>query len=317
MTQDRNELDALQQRIGTELLDKRLRQQEKLSATLFGEGLSRLHWENLRALPKVLKAILRGLGVLERGLQNSLNFTVVEVVTDFAELPEAFDGFRILHLSDLHIDGMLDRGEALGATLDRLDYDLCVMTGDFRFRNRLDYNATHERMEQLLEHISCAHGSYGVLGNHDFIEQVPGFERLGLRMLLNEAVRIDLAGESLYLAGIDDPHFYGTHDIEKACSTLPATAFSILLAHTPEVVEAAALAKINFYLCGHTHGGQICLPGGVPIFTNSSSPRDFSSGHWKYADMHGYTSRGTGTSFFQVRYFCPPEITIHRLQKIR
>ncbi len=316
MTQDRNELLALQQRIGAELLAKRLRQQENLSATLFGEGLARLHWLNLRALPRVLKTILAGLGLLERGLQNSLDFQVVEVVTGFAELPEAFDGFRILHLSDLHIDGMLDQGKALATILDQLDYDLCVMTGDFRFRNRLDYNATHERMAQLLEHIICTHGCYGVLGNHDFIEQVPGFERLGLRMLLNESVRIDRAGESLYLAGIDDPHFYGTHDLEKACSTLPDAAFSILLSHTPEVVEAAALAKIDFYLCGHTHGGQICLPGGLPLLTYCRSSRQYSRGSWQHAGVRGYTSSGTGSSCLQVRYCCPPEITLHRLRRV-
>ena len=315
MIQDQNKLLALKQRIGEELLRKRLRQQVKISASPFGEGRGRFHWENLRFVPQLLKTLLNGLGVLERGLKNSLDFRIAEVVTRFTELPKAFDGYRILHLSDLHLDGMLDSGQALGEIVRELDYDLCVITGDFRFRTVADYGETLKRMTALIKKLSCPDGCFAVLGNHDFIEQVPGFERIGLRVLLNESVRIGRGSDTLHLSGIDDPHFYGTHDIEKACAMIPPVDFNILLAHSPEVVEEAAAAKVNFYLCGHTHGGQICLSGGIPLFTNSSAPRDFSVGRWQYAGMQGYTSCGTGTSSFPVRYCCSPEITLHRLQK--
>jgi hypothetical protein len=136
-----------------------------------------------------------------------------------------------------------------------------------------------------------------------------------LRILLNESVRISRGEESIHLSGIDDPHFYGTHDIKQACAAVPTAGFNILLAHSPEVVKEAATARVNLYLCGHTHGGQICLPGSIPILTNSAGRRSFTSGRWHQDKMQGYTSRGTGTSTFPVRYFCPPEITIHRLQK--
>ena len=68
-------------------------------------------------------------------------------------------------------------------------------------------------------------------------------------------------------------------------------------------------------LCGHTHGGQICLPGGVPVMTNADCPRKYCVGAWRYHGMHGYTSRGTGVSMVDVRLNCPPEVTLHRLRR--
>ncbi len=315
MTEELSELIALKYRFGEEMLSKRLRQQVKISTSPFGEGYGRFHWENLRFIPQLLKTILKGLGVLERGHQNCLDFKIKEVVTRFHELPDPFDGYRILHLSDLHLDGMLDKGHALGKIVRNLKYDLCVMTGDFRFDKLHGYDDTLTLMARLLKDLNCQDGCFGVLGNHDFIEKVPGFEKLGLKILLNESVDISRGAETIHLAGIDDPHFYGTYDIEKACKDIPSTDFNILLVHSPEVVEEAAAAKINLYLCGHTHGGQICLPGGIPILTNSFGHREFSHGGWKYAGMQGYTSSGTGSSGYPVRYHCPPEITIHRLLK--
>ncbi|MGD0533342.1 MAG: hypothetical protein ABSA62_14025 [Methyloceanibacter sp.] len=86
--------------------------------------------------------------------------------------------------------------------------------------------------------------------------------------------------------------------------------FSILISHTPEVYRHAAHADFNLLLSGHTHGGQICLPGGIPITLHSVLPRSMGSGAWKYHDI-GYTSVGAGSSVVPVRFNCPPEITLH------
>ena len=117
-----------------------------------------------------------------------------------------------------------------------------------------------------------------------------------------------------YLAGIDDAHFYLTDNIEKAASGIPTDVFSILLSHTPEVYEEAAHVDFNLMLCGHTHGGQICLPGSIPMILNSILPRYMGSGAWKYGSMHRYTSVGAGSATIPVRFNCPPEITLHYLQ---
>ena len=93
-------------------------------------------------------------------------------------------------------------------------------------------------------------------------------------------------------------------------------SFSILLSHTPEVYRQAAHAGFDLMLSGHTHGGQICLPGGVPL-TLDSGCRAIGAGAWRYDAMAGYTSVGAGSSIVPVRFNCPPEITLHRLHRSR
>ena len=92
-------------------------------------------------------------------------------------------------------------------------------------------------------------------------------------------------------------------------------AFSILLSHTPEIYRQAAHAGFDLLLSGHTHGGQICLPGGIPITLDSNLPHAFGAGAWKYGNMAGYTSVGAGLCIAPVRFNCPPEITLHRLRR--
>jgi predicted MPP superfamily phosphohydrolase len=128
-------------------------------------------------------------------------------------------------------------------------------------------------MKQLRPHLGNT--VYGVLGNHDTIRMVPGLEEMGIRILLNECQPMLRGGESMYLAGIDDAHYYRVDNIEKAASNIPADAFSILLSHTPEVYRHAAHAGFDLLLSGHSHGGQICLPGSIPITLSSVLPRRF------------------------------------------
>jgi predicted MPP superfamily phosphohydrolase len=90
--------------------------------------------------------------------------------------------------------------------------------------------------------------------------------------------------------------------------------FSILLSHTPEIYRQAAHAGFKLLLSGHTHGGQICLPGAIPLTLDSVLPRRMGAGAWKYHDMVGYTSVGVGSCIVPVRLNCPPEITLHCLR---
>ena len=133
-------------------------------------------------------------------------------------------------------------------------------------------------------------------------------------MLLNESEAIVRGDEQIFLAGIDDAHYYRVDNIEKAASLIPRNAFSILLSHTPEIYRQAAHADFRLLLSGHTHGGQVCLPGSVPFTLDSALPRYLGSGAWKYHNMDGYTSVGVGSSIVPVRFNCPPEITLHYLR---
>ena len=91
-------------------------------------------------------------------------------------------------------------------------------------------------------------------------------------MLLNENHAIERGNQRIYLAGIDDAHFYRVDNIEKAATGIPLGNFSILLSHTPEVYQQASYADFSLLLSGHTHGGQICLPGRIPITLDSVLP---------------------------------------------
>jgi len=133
-------------------------------------------------------------------------------------------------------------------------------------------------------------------------------------MLLNEAETLERSDQRIHLVGIDDAHYYRVDNIEKAVSQLSGNEFSILLSHTPEIYRQAAHADFDLLLSGHTHGGQICLPGAIPITLDSVLPRRMGSGLWKYHDMVGYTSVGVGSCIVPVRINCPPEITLHHLR---
>ena len=116
--------------------------------------------------------------------------------------------------------------------------------------------------------------------------------------------------------GVDDPHYYRLHDAEQAAQGIPdEEAFSIFLAHSPEAFKEAAGIKADLYLCGHTHGGQVCLMEGVPIVTNSRAPRFTAVGDWRYLHMQGYTSRGVSPSSIPIRFNCPGEISLITLKK--
>jgi hypothetical protein len=227
-------------------------------------------------------------------------------------LPPAFDGFTLLHLSDLHLDMKEYYPAILGRRLKSIRYDACVMTGDFRARTFGDCEAALAGLEQLCGDLRQP--IYAVLGNHDSIEMVPAMEAMGIVVLMNESVAIERAGQWLYLAGIDDPHYYQLDNLEKAAHDIPLDAAAILLSHSPEIYRRAAHAGFDLMLSGHTHGGQICLPGGIALMTNADCPRSFATGPWRFHDMQGYTSVGSGACIVEVRYNCPPEATLHRLE---
>jgi predicted MPP superfamily phosphohydrolase len=146
--------------------------------------------------------------------------------------------------------------------LPDLTYDICVLTGDYRGATFGPFDAALNGLARVRSYLKDP--VYGVLGNHDTIRMVPGLEEMGIRMLLNECEPILRGDQAIYLAGIDDAHYYRVDNIEKAASEIPDNGFSILLSHTPEIYRQAAHAGFDLLVSGHTHGGQICLPGPIP-----------------------------------------------------
>src|SRR3979411_2848003 len=231
----------------------------------------------------------------------------------FSGLPSRFDGTTILHISDMHVDMSEAAMQHLIELVGGMQYDLCVLTGDYRGKTFGPFEATLDGVAKVRAQLQ---GSiYGVLGNHDTIQMVPAMEAMGIRMLLNECEVIVRDDHRIFLAGIDDAHFFRVDNIEKAALEIPSDEFSILLSHTPEVYRQAAHAHFNLMLSGHTHGGQLCLPGSIPIKLEAVLPRRMGAGAWQYHNMSGYTSVGAGSSGAAVTLNCPPEITLHYLRR--
>jgi uncharacterized protein len=310
---DQNVYDRLSQRLGRVHLRQRLSLESEYEAQVFRRGTHYFHLENWYPAHAVIRASLSLVGLHGRGRRNALKIRIVHNDVRLAVLPAAFDGYTILHLSDLHLDMSEDFVDALIERVRTVDYDLCVLTGDYRYRTRGPYEPALAGLARLRPHLK--EPVYAVLGNHDSIRMVPGMEDLGIRVLLNESVRLDRHGAMIYLAGIDDAHYYRVDNLHKAAHDIPHQEVSILLSHTPEPYRNAAHADFKLMLCGHTHGGQICLPGGIPLITDADCPRAYVRGPWRYHDLIGYTSVGAGSSIVDVRLNCLPEITLHRLQR--
>ncbi|MGA7979070.1 MAG: metallophosphoesterase [Chromatiaceae bacterium] len=301
----------LKQRVGRLHLSQRQGIQRDHVTQIFGRGRNFFHIENWYSVHALMRSAMRAVGLYGRGKRNAAAIRLCRYDIVLPGLPRAFHGFRLLHLSDLHLDMDLAITHALSQRVREAEYDLCVITGDFRACTYGEHDQAVAAMAALRTHIGSP--VYAVLGNHDFIEMVPDLETLDVRVLLNESTVIERSGAAIYLAGIDDPHYYRADNLEKAADTIPVDGVSILLAHSPEIYRHAAHAGFDLMLCGHTHGGQICLPGGIPITYNATCPRALGRGAWRWGNLQGYTSSGAGSCVVAARFNCPPEIAVHRL----
>jgi len=306
-------LAKLEQRIGRPHVKQRLGIERDHEAQIFGQGLTLLHLENWYSAQSIIRGALKLTGLYWRARRNAERIILRHNDIRSKDLPPRFDGFTILHISDMHVDINQAAMGRLIELVGELRYDICVLTGDYRGDTFGPFEPALDGVGRVRAHLSGP--IYAVLGNHDTIQMVPGLEAMGIRMLLNECEVIARDDDSIFLAGVDDAHFYRMHNIEKASLPIPDGAFSILLSHTPEIYREAAHARFTMMLSGHTHGGQICLPGSIPITLESALPRRMGAGAWQYQDMIGYTSVGAGSSVVPVRLNCPPEITLHHLRR--
>jgi predicted MPP superfamily phosphohydrolase len=155
----------------------------------------------------------------------------------------------------------------------------------------------------------------GVMGNHDRYSVAKVLDGIGVEMLINENTSIEKADEKIHIAGIDDCHYYGTDDMQLTGEGIDGGSFKVMIGHSPERLAEAQADGYDLYLAGHTHAGQVCLPGGTQIVKGASLPRKYLKGKWHYGKMKGYTSYGAGTSGTPVRFFCEPEVAIVTLRR--
>lgn len=305
-------VEKLEQRLGRVHARQRLGI-ESDHEDIFGHGINFFHPENWYSTHSMFRLVLKMAGLYSRGHKNTRRIQVRHNVIDVLGLPVLFDGFTILHISDMHADMNPGPMQRLIEILPELEYDVCVLTGDFRGQTFGSFEAALAWLARVRVHLQET--VYAVLGNHDTIRMIPEIEAMKIQMLLNESDVIARGDQKIHMVGIDDAHYYRADNLQKAASAIPHGDISILLSHTPEIYRQAAHAGFQVMLSGHTHGGQICLPGSIPITLDSVLPRHMGAGAWKYASLTGYTSVGVGSSIVPVRFNCLPEITLHHLHK--
>ncbi len=255
-----------------------------------------------------MRSVFKLLGLYEKGKQNALDIKTTRLDFHFKNLPQNFNNYTILFISDLHLDGGIGITRKLQHLVADLKPELCLLGGDYRTEQHGSISRTLRHLHHLIRRIHAADGIFAVMGNHDCLEMVPLMEKRGLAFLINDAVPIERRGERLWIAGVDDPYYFESHDLQETFRHIPPGSFSILISHTPEIYQEAARYAPQLFLCGHTHAGQIQLPWIGPLFTCCSAPRYMSHGRWTYGRMQGYTSAGAGVSGIPVRFGCRGEI---------
>lgn len=303
----------LEDRLGSRYLKRRMDIQKRYLLRRYPLS-SRMNRKKIEPHYICLRYLLMLSGLYNRARSNSVLYEIDDRITSFKNLPSGFHGFKILHLSDIHVEGIIDNGKKLTEIISGLEYDLCLMTGDYRFLTYTDYRPSMKLMEGIIASAQCRYGVMGILGNHDCIDMVPDLESFGMRILINESVKLENSSDRIWIAGVDEASLKCA-DIPKSLEDVQPEGFTVFLAHSPDLLKQAEAGGVCFYLCGHTHGGQICLPGRIPVITKTRRARKYSRDSWEYKGMKGYTSAGTGASGLPVRLNCPPRITIHTLVK--
>jgi predicted MPP superfamily phosphohydrolase len=269
-----------------------------------------LHAGTDRALAGTVAAAALGVAV---SLRQRPRVRAVEVfVTD---LPDAFDGYRIAQISDLHCGPFASARRIAGWVdeVNRLDADLVAVTGDL-ITSGPDYV---DVVAEELGKLSGRDGVFAAMGNHDYFtegELVPtALDRAGLTVLRNRGVTLEREGTALYVAGADDT-WTRRHDLPAALKERPANAPVVLLAHDPALFPEAANLGVDLTLSGHTHGGQIGLPGFSHRLNLARVMTRFTTGIYRAGKSTLYVNRGLGTTGPPVRLAVAPEIALLTLR---
>lgn len=304
--------EAVRRRWRPEILERRLEREQKKRRNEIPVGFPRNLWQR-NAFYRWINLVLKATGLYRVGNRSFLNPRLTANTVYLDRLPEAFNGYRILHLTDLHLDLAPELMDAVARKVARIDYDLVLVTGDYRDsllpRGDVGVDLCVELFNRLREPV------YGSLGNHDLATDIVKLEASNLQMLINESQMIERDGQRLYIVGVDDAGYHKAADFESAFRDVPQGACMVLMSHVPDVYKEASEHGVSLMLSGHTHGGQICLPGGKALMSHSRCPYRMVAGAWRYRSLQGYTSRGTGGCRVAARFFCPGEIVVHTLRR--
>lgn len=223
-------------------------------------------------------------------------------------LSPALEGIRILHLTDFHLrKRWYPAFDELLAGIERDPPDLLLSTGDY-VENKKNFRPALPLVLRLIAGLRARLGCFGIIGNHDGPRLAPELNGTNLTMIVGERRVVDAEGAGIELIGIPgvkrknlDPAF-----IPSLPPRQPGV-LRIVLSHFPDHLKRAKSLEADLFLAGHTHGGQVCLPGGIPIIKHDSLPRRLCTGTHRVGPTWLVVNRGMGFSGLPVRAFCPPE----------
>lgn len=234
---------------------------------------------------------------------------------EFAQLPPAFDGLRVLHLTDSHYGALLSPRYYRHAIEQAaaLPADLIVITGDYTAADHL-----HRESVELFTPLQAPMGVWTIRGNHDYYTEanVMGywFEYYGIRLITNQSVDFTRDNQVFRLIGTEHPYQPVANWQALVGAKTPDT-FCLALSHRPDNIYNLSKAGADLVLSGHTHGGQWRIPLIGPLFIPSSYGRRFDQGFHLAGNSLLYTSRGFGGHTFPLRLNCPPEIALFVLRR--
>lgn len=251
-----------------------------------------------------------------------------ELDVEIADLPRPFEGYTIVVLADIHQPSIarLDYLRRVVRHANEVSPDLVVLLGDLgisfkhnRALSRRLYARMLPRTVPLLLELAARDGIVAILGNHEHYAHPPAvvetLRRHGMRVLVNQCLRIDRSGAALAIGGVDDAQ-EGKVDAAAALGEVSPEVPRLLLSHSPDAaLSLDGRQRIDLMLAGHTHGGQVVIPGyGAPLTLSRVCGRRTASGWIPGQAVRLYVSRGVGCQI-PLRFFCPPELTIVRLRR--
>jgi uncharacterized protein len=244
------------------------------------------------------------------------DFEIVSLNVKIPDLDPAFNDYRIVHISDIHLGQWISAKRIAGVVnlVNKQEPDLVAITGD-----SVSYVVNEPVLDMLrfLKNLKPKDATVAVLGNHDHWIGADDIRRVmdesSILELENDVYTIKRGDATLHIAGVDSITLE-KHDLDAVLEKLPESGPAILLAHEPDFAdESAATGRFSLQLSGHSHGGQMVIPGfGTPF--KGSQFRKYPLGEYKVQNMIQYTNRGLGTNVFWIRINCPPEITLMKLQ---
>jgi uncharacterized protein len=262
------------------------------------------------------------------GYLESYRLQLKRIEIPLRRLPQEFDGFTIAQLSDFHYEDTFSAVPIRHSVdlVNNLNADLVLFTGDFVTAPlvKLGSGAAREAAKtafpcaEILRQIQARHGSFAILGNHDAYSNpvlvTDALRSHGIPVLKNSCVAIERGPARFWLAGIDDA-LESTPDLGAAIKRVPSGETIILLAHEPDFAEESALTPVDLQLSGHSHGGQIWIPGlGAPWLPPLA--RKYPRGLYRIGNMTLYTNIGIGTIRAPIRINCVPEVTLITLRSL-